>query len=166
MDTGCNYKSGARMGPRAVRNESSVIRYMNVTGALPFESLQVADIGDVPVIPYNLSRSMKVITQYYRKIMQADCIPLTMGGDHSLSYPILKAISKKHGPVGLIQIDAHPDLYDTLLGEKFANGTTFRRAIEEGLVDPTHMVQVGLRGSMERGDMEMQLQWAQQQVRE
>lgn len=165
MDTGCNYRSGARHGPRAVRHESALIRYMNITGALPFESLRVADIGDVPIIPYNLHRSMQIITEYYHKIMDANCIPLTMGGDHSLSYPVLRAICKKYGAVGLIQIDAHPDFYDTLSGEKYANGTAFRRAIEEGLVDPKHMVQVGIRGSVEQGDVEMQLEWAQKQVR-
>lgn len=164
MDTGSNYKSGARHGPRAVRHESALVRYMNITGALPFESLNVADIGDVPVVPYNLQKSMLIITEYYRRIMDANCIPLTMGGDHSLSYPILRAIRKKYGPIGLIQIDAHPDFYDTLSGEKYANGTSFRRVVEEGLVDPKHMYQVGLRGSMEKGE-DAQFEWAQKQVR-
>lgn len=164
MDAGCNYRSGARHGPRAVRNESPLIRYMGATGALPYESLQVADIGDVPIVPYNLQRSMLIITEYYERIMKANCIPLTMGGDHSLSYPILRAIQKKHGPVGLVQIDAHADFYDTLSGEKYANGTAFRRAVEDGLVDPKNIFQIGLRGSIDDGDMEMQLEWAQKQV--
>lgn len=164
MDTGCNYRSGARHGPRAIRNESVLIRYMNDRGALPFESLQVADIGDIPIIPYNLERSMATITDYYVRIMEANCIPLAVGGDHSLSYPILRAIKKKHGAVGLVQVDAHPDLNDTLSGEKYANGTVFRRAIEDGLVDPRHMVQIGLRGSIEAGDVETQFKWAQKQV--
>lgn len=163
MDTGCNYRSGARHGPRAVRHESALIRYMNITGALPYESLKVADIGDVPIVPYNLQRSMQIITEYYHRIMAANCIPLTMGGDHSLSYPILRAIREKHGPVGVVQIDAHPDFYDTLSGEKYANGTAFRRAVEEGLVDPKHMYQIGLRGSMDKGE-DAQFEWAQKQV--
>lgn len=165
MDIGANYRSGARHGPRAIRMESALIRYMNITGALPFESINVADIGDVPVIPYNLQRSMTTITDYYNGIMDANCIPLTMGGDHSLTYPILRAIRKKHGPVGLIQVDAHPDLNDTLQGEKYANGTAFRRVLEEGLVDPKHMVQIGLRGSVEERDLETQFEWAQEQVK-
>ena len=164
-DTGSNYRPGARLGPRAIRNESVLIRYMNITGAMPFESLKVADIGDVPVIPYNLERTMLIITEYYHKIVQANCTPLTMGGDHSITYPVLRALCKKHGPLALVQIDAHPDLHDTLSGEKYASGTVMRRAIEDGLVDTQHMVQIGLRGSMEPGDMETQFEWAQKQVR-
>ena len=164
MDTGCNYRSGARFGPRAIRNESVLIRYMNVTGALPFESLRVADIGDVPVIPYNLEKSHAVISEYFRGIVKAGCVPLTVGGDHSLTYPILRALCEKHGKVGLVQVDAHPDLYDTLSGEKYANGTVIRRAIEDGLVDPANTVQIGLRGSLEAGDLESQFEWAQKQV--
>ena len=165
MDTGCNYRSGARHAPRAVRQESFLIQSMNITGALPFESLQVADIGDVPVVPYNLQRSMEIITEYYHRVMAAHCIPLTMGGDHSLSYPILRAIKEKHGAVGLIQIDAHTDFNDTMQGEKLANGTAFCRVLEEGLVDPQHMVQIGLRGSVEPQTVQTQFEWAQKQVR-
>lgn len=164
MDSGANYRSGARLAPRAIRNESVLIRYMNVTGAVPFDSLQVADIGDVPIVPYNLQRSHEAILSYFKRIMKANCIPLTMGGDHSLSYPILKAIKEKHGPVGLVQIDAHTDLADTMSGEKFANGTTFRRVVEEGFVDPKHMIQIGLRGTLAVEEIETQFEWAQEKV--
>ena len=164
MDNGCSNRSGTRLGPRAIRNESILIRYAHTTGALPFESLKVADIGDIPIVPYNIKRTVDIITDYFLKIMDANCIPLTMGGDHTLSYPILRAIKKKHGSVGLIQIDAHTDLQDTMMGEKIAHGTPFRRAIEEELVDPKHMVQIGLRSSMYPNDFSEQLEWAQKQV--
>ena len=164
MDVGCNYRSGARFGPRAIRNESVLIRYMNVTGAQPFDSLQVADIGDVPIIPYNLEKSHTIISEYFGKIVGAGCIPLTVGGDHSLTYPVLRALSKKHGPMGLVQIDAHPDLCESLSGERYANGTVIRRSIEDGLLDPQKIIQIGLRGSVEAGDIESQFEWAQKQV--
>ena len=163
MDLGCSYRSGTRHGPRAIRNESAIIRYKNSTGAIPFESLQVADIGDVPIIQYNMQKTVKIITDYFHKIMEANCIPLAMGGDHTVSYPILRAIKEKHGTVGLIQVDAHTDLWDTLTGEKVTHGTTFKRAIEEGLVDPQHMFQIGLRGTGYFSDVE-QFKWAQKQV--
>ena len=164
-DYGSNYRPGTRLGPRAIRNESVLIRYMNITGAMPFESLNVADIGDVPVIPYNPERTMLIITEYYHKIVQANCIPLTMGGEHCITYPILKALGKKHGPMALVQIDSHPDFHETKPGEeKYINGRdVLRRAIEDGLVDTQHMVQIGLRGSMEPGDLAV-FEWAQKQV--
>lgn len=164
MDIGCSNRSGTRHGPRAIRQESVLIRHMNITGACPFESLQVADIGDVPVVPYNMQRTIDTITDYFLKIMDANCIPLAMGGDHTMTYPILRAIAKKHGAVGLIQVDAHTDLQDTMLGEKVAHGTPFRRALEEQLINPKYMVQIGLRGSMYSGDIEEQHRLPQQQV--
>ena len=164
MDIGCSNRSGTRHGPRAIRHESAVIRYISDIGASPFESLQVADIGDVTVIPYNMERTIDAITDYFTRILEADCVPLAMGGDHTMSYPILRAIKKKHGTVGLIQIDAHQDLQDTMLGEKVAHGTPFRRALEEDLVDPKHFVQIGLRGSMNKSDIEEQILEPQRKV--
>ena len=164
MDIGCSNRSGTRYGPRAIRQESAMIRFLNNLGANPFESLQVADIGDVPVIPFNMQRTVDAITKYFLKIMEADCVPLAMGGDHTMTYPILRAIKEKHGTVGLIQIDAHQDLQDEMLGEKIAHGTPFRRALEEELVDPKHFVQIGLRGSMYETDIEEQFRWPQEQV--
>ncbi len=163
MDNGCSNRSGTRLGPRAIRNESVLIRYSNKTGALPFESLQVADIGDVPIVPYNMQRTIDIITEYFLKIMDANCIPLAMGGDHTMTYPILRAIKKKHGAVGLIQIDAHADLGDSMMGEKVAHGTPFMRAIEEELVDPRCMFQIGLRGSEDPDDAQ-DYQYAQEKV--
>lgn len=164
MDLGCSNRSGTRHGPRAIRHESASVRHISDVGAHPFESLQVADIGDVPVIPYNMQRTIDCITDYFLRIVEANCVPLAMGGDHTMSYPILRAIKRKHGTVGLIQIDAHQDLQDEMLGEKVAHGTPFRRALEENLVDPKYFVQIGLRGSMYESDMDEQIQWAQKQV--
>lgn len=148
MDTGCSNRSGTRLGPRFIRVESALIRAVSMSGAMPFESLQVADIGDVPIVPYNLTRSVDIITDHYRCIYKAGCTPLTLGGDHTLTYPILRAVKEKYGAVGLIQVDAHHDLQDEMMGETIAHGTPFKRALDEGLVDPTKMFQIGLRGNM------------------
>ena len=164
MDVGCSNRSGTRHGPRAIRQESVLIRHTNITGAVPFDSLQVADIGDVPVVPYNMQRTIDNITEYFDKIMAVNCTPLSMGGDHTMTYPILRAIKKKYGAVGLIQVDAHGDLEDSMHGEKVAHGTPFKRAIEEELVDPKHFVQIGLRGSMYESDMSEQHEGPQKQV--
>ena len=106
MDIGCSYRSGTRQGPRQIRHESSLLRPYNLTtGAAPFESLQVADIGDVPTNPYNLKKTLDIITDYYRRIMQANCIPLGLGGDHTLTLPILRAVREKHGKLAMIQVN-------------------------------------------------------------
>ena len=117
------------------------------TGAAPFERLQVADLGDVATNPYNLADSVRRIEQAYDAIIQHGCIPLTLGGDHTLTLPILRAMARRHGPVGLIHVDAHADTNDSMFGEQLAHGTTFRRAHEEGLLDARRVVQIGLRGS-------------------
>ncbi len=135
-------------GPRHIRYESVLIRALSMSGAMPFDSLQVADIGDVPIVPYNIQRSCDIITDYYNNVLKANCTPLTMGGDHTLTYPILRAIKEKYGAVGLVHIDAHHDLQDDMMGEPIAHGTPFKRALDEELIDPTKMFQIGLRGSM------------------
>lgn len=166
MDQGATNRSGQRLAPRAIRNESVMVRPVNMTGAVPFDSLQVADIGDVPTAPYNLSRTLDMITAFYRKVLAAGPVPLTLGGDHTLSLPVLRAFREHYGqPVGLIQIDAHPDLLDELNGEKIGSLTPFRRALEEDLIDPKFMVQIGLRGTLQSEDeISEQFDWAQKQV--
>ena len=162
MDNGTSWRSGTRHGPRMIRHESSLIGpYSRVTGAAPFESLQVADIGDVPVNPYNLSKSLDNITEFYKKILNAKCIPIGIGGDHTLALGVLRAVSEKYGPVGMIQVDAHADVNDTMFGEKIAHGTPMRRAVEEGLIDPNYVVQIGLRGGGYGPD---DYKWPQDQV--
>lgn len=166
MDHGCSNRSGTRVGPKAIRYESNLIRPINITGAAPFESLNVADIGDVPINTYNLPKTLDIITKYYQRILKAGCIPLTMGGDHTLTLPILRALKEKYGPVGFIQVDAHTDLNDTMFGEKIAHGTPFRRALEKGLISPKHMVQIGLRGGLYSPDeVRDTYDWARNLVR-
>lgn len=148
LDTGTSNRSGARFGPRQIRAESCLLRPYNMaTRAAPFDSLQVADIGDVAINTFNLQKSVDLITAAYDEILSHDCIPLTMGGDHTIVLPILRAIAKKHGPVGLVHVDAHADINDTMFGEKIAHGTPFRRAVEEGLLNGKRVVQIGLRGT-------------------
>ncbi|KAH9498295.1 hypothetical protein Btru_006471 [Bulinus truncatus] len=148
LDSGTSNRSGTRMGPRQIRAESALLRPANpTTGAAPFESLQVADIGDVPFSLYNLPEAVKQIYRAYTNFIRNGCIPLTLGGDHTLSYPILQAMKEKYGPVCLIHVDAHSDTHDVMFGEKIAHGTPFRRAIEEGCLDCQRSVQIGLRGS-------------------
>ncbi|CAG5123226.1 unnamed protein product [Candidula unifasciata] len=148
LDAGTSNRSGTRMGPRQIRTESVLLRLVNVaTGAAPFESLQVADIGDVPFNAYNLHLAVKQIREAYRAIIKDGCVPLTLGGDHTLSYPILQAIKDRYGPVCLVHIDAHSDTSDLMFGEKIAHGTPFRRAIEDGCLDCKQSIQIGLRGS-------------------
>lgn len=166
MDHGCSNRSGTRTGPRAIRQESSQIRPIHLSGAAPFQTLNVADIGDIPVNPFNIDKTMDIITERFRAILGAKCTPLTMGGDHTLTLGILRAMKEKYGAVGLIQVDAHHDLADTMLGEKTAHGTPFRRALEEELICPKHFVQIGLRGStyLEQ-DFHDVFEWAQNLVR-
>lgn len=146
LDVGTSQRAGTRYGPRNIRNESVMIRPYNMaTGAAPFDSLQVGDIGDVPINTYSLLKSVDIIEDFYTRLNDWPLIPLTLGGDHTLTLPILRALAKKHGPVGLIHVDAHTDTNDDMFGEKIAHGTTFRRAVEEGLLDCQRVVQIGQR---------------------
>ena len=148
FDIGTSNRAGARFGPRQIRTESCLIRPYNMaTRAAPFDSLQVADLGDIAINTFNLAKSVDIIEQAYDEILGKDCKPLTLGGDHTISLPILRALKKKHGPVGIVHVDAHADINDHMFGEPVAHGTPFRRAIEEGLIEPARMAQIGLRAS-------------------
>nr|XP_039269814.1 agmatinase, mitochondrial-like [Styela clava]XP_039269815.1 agmatinase, mitochondrial-like [Styela clava] len=148
IDIGTTNRSGTRFGPRYIRIESAIIRkYNSETGADPFSSLRVADVGDVKVNLYNLKACCDMIREKYKQIIKDGCIPLTLGGDHTISYPILQAMASKYGPVAMVHIDAHSDVGDAYSGEKITHGTPFRRAIEENLLDCKKVVQIGLRGS-------------------
>ncbi|WP_293766089.1 agmatinase [uncultured Aquitalea sp.] len=161
LDIGTSNRSGTRFGPREIRNESVLLRPYNMgTGAAPFDTLQVADLGDIATNPYNLADSVARIETAYRDILRHDVIPLGIGGDHTVTLPILRAIAAKHGPVGLIHVDAHADINDEMFGEKIAHGTTFRRAQEEGLLATGRVVQIGLRGS---GYAAEDFDWSRQQ---
>lgn len=148
MDIGTSNRSGTRFGPRQIRAESVLLRPYNMaTRAAPFDSLRVADIGDVATNPYDLKDSVRRIEAAYDAILAHDCRPISLGGDHTMTLPILRAMARKHGPLGLIHVDAHADVNDEMFGEKIAHGTPFRRAVEEGLIDPHRTVQIGLRGT-------------------
>ena len=148
FDLGTSNRGGARFGPRQIRAEAVLLRPYNMaTKAAPFDSKRVADLGDVAINPYNLLDSIARIEQAFDRIVGAGCTPISLGGDHTVTLPILRAIHRRHGPVGLIHIDAHADVNDEMFGEKIAHGTPFRRAAEEGLIDPNRVVQIGLRGT-------------------
>lgn len=148
FDIGTSNRSGARLGPRQIRAESPLIRPYNMaTRAAPFDSLQVADLGDVAINTFNLAKSMEIIEKTYIDVVANGCRPLTLGGDHTIVLPILRAIAKKRGPVGVVHIDAHADVNDTMFGEKITHGTPFRRLVEEGLIEGRRVVQIGLRGT-------------------
>jgi len=148
LDTGTSNRPGTRFGPRQIRAESAMIRPYNMaTRAAPFDSLSVADIGDVPINTFDLKKTMGIIESHYDEIIKHECIPLTLGGDHTIVLPILRAMYKKYGPVGLVHVDAHADVNEAMFGEKIAHGTPFRRAVEEGLILPKCVAQIGLRGT-------------------
>jgi guanidinobutyrase len=148
MDIGTSWRSGTRFGPRQIRDQSAMIRPYNMaTGAAPFDCLQVADIGDLAINTFSLSDSIRIISDSYVAILKQNVIPVAMGGDHSITLAILRAIARKHGPVALVQFDAHADVNDEMFGEKETHGTVFRRAYEEGLIQPDKTYQIGLRGT-------------------
>ena len=148
LDIGASNRVGTRYGPRQIRTESVLIRpYGMATGAAPFDSFQVADTGDVALNTFNLTKSITIIEEHYDRVLEHDVIPVTLGGDHTITLPILRSLHRKHGPMALVHIDAHADINDEMFGERVAHGTIFRRAIEEGLVIPEKMTQIGLRAT-------------------
>lgn len=151
-DGGTTNRPGARHGPRQIREMSSFIRKMHhVSKIAPFLETRVGDCGDVPVNPMDINDTLLKIEQFYTQVKNANVVPLTAGGDHLMTLPILRGLVKK-GPIGLIQFDAHSDTLDTFFGSKYTHGTGFRRAIEEKLIDPKRMVQIGIRGAIYSDD--------------
>src|SRR2546428_8813760 len=148
-DGGTSYRPGARFGPRAVREQSSLIRTWNpVVKVHPCQRLRVADCGDIDVVPISIERTFEAITAKMDEVVAAGAMPLCVGGDHSVTLPILRSVARRHGPLGIVHFDAHPDTWDEYFGSKFFHGTPFRRAIEEGAVDGRRMIQVGIRGPL------------------
>ena len=160
-DGGTTNRPGARHGPREVRNSSSLIRlYHPVSLKSPYNKYNIADIGDCPVNPADLQDSLNKIENYYNEINKSNVIPLSIGGDHLVSLPILRALAKK-GPVALFQFDSHSDTWDSYFGGyKYTHGTPFRRAVEENLIDPKKYVMLGIRGSLYDPD---DMKWARDQ---
>jgi len=148
LDIGTSNRAGARHGPRQIRAESCMLRPYNMaTRAAPFDSLSVADIGDVAINTFNLADSIRIIEEAYDRIAAEGCRPLTLGGDHTIVLPILRALAKRYGPLALVHVDAHADVNDAMFGEKIAHGTPFRRAVEENLIHGPSVVQIGLRAT-------------------
>ena len=149
FDGGTSYRPGARLGPREIRAQSSLIRsYSYFQKVSPFDRLNVADVGDIDAPPVSIEKCFDVVETKIGAIADAGARPIVVGGDHSLSLPVLRALARHHGPLALVQFDAHIDTWDEYFGGKYFHGTPFRRAIEEGVVDGRRFVQVGIRGPM------------------
>ncbi len=147
FDLGLNYRSGPRDAPAAVRDASRLIRMGHpVSGIKPYELCNVADVGDAPVNPLNKDESIDKIEAFFAEMKAAGIRPIAIGGDHTVPLPVLRALAKD-APVGLLQFDAHADILDELCGTKVNHATIMRRGVEEGLIDPSRVVQLGLRGS-------------------
>jgi guanidinopropionase len=148
FDGGVTNRPGARHGPREIRNMSSLMRSIHhVTRVDPYALCKVADLGDVPFPRvFDLEGSLDDIAAFYRAVHAAGVVPLSAGGDHSITLPIFQAIAAER-PVGMVHVDAHTDTCDEFLGSKFTHGAPFRRAVEEGLLDPKRSVQIGIRGA-------------------
>jgi guanidinopropionase len=158
-DGGTTNRAGARHGPRAIRDQSSLIRRVHpVTRTAPYQLARVADLGDVPVNPADITDTLGRIERYYARVRAAGVVPLSAGGDHLVTLPIFRGIVDRQRPVGMVHFDAHSDTWDSYFGDfKYTHGTPFRRAIEEGLLDPKRTVQIGIRGSLYAAD---DLDWA------
>ena len=154
FDGGVTNRPGARHGPREIRNQSSLMRRMHQSsGISPHDLARVADVGDAWVqSPFHLENSLDEIAEFFIRLNEASVTPLSAGGDHSITLPILRAIAKT-GPVGMVHFDAHCDTGDDYLGSKFHHGAPFRRAVEEGLLDPQRTIQIGIRGSVNEPDI-------------
>ncbi len=148
FDLGVTNRAGARHGPRQVRDMSSFMRGgPHVSRIVPGELCRLGDLGDVPVNPFSIARSLEAIEAFFRRLHEAGAAPLSVGGDHLISLPILRAIAAGR-PVGMVHFDAHCDTGDDYLGSKFHHGAPFRRAVEEGFLDPKRTIQIGIRGSL------------------
>lgn len=154
FDGGVTNRTGARHGPRAVRGESTLVRRVNqATGISPFDLATVADLGDAWIeAPYELTGAQREIEDFFARVAAAGTTTLAVGGDHSISLPILRAIARD-APLGMVHIDAHCDTGDDYLGSRFHHGAPFSRAVEEGLLDPARVIQIGIRGSVNHAAM-------------
>lgn len=148
-DGGTTNRAGARHGPRQIRDLSTMARNAHhATGITPFELCNCADLGDTPVNPVDIEDTLKRVEDFYAQVVKQGIVPLTAGGDHLITLPIMRALCRD-GPVGMVHFDAHTDTLDRYFGEsKYTHGTPFRRAIEEGLLDPERTVQIGIRGAL------------------
>ena len=148
FDNGVTNRPGARHGPREMRNSSSLMRAIHhVSRINPYALCRVGDLGDVPFPHlFDIAATIEDIAAYYRRVHAAGAVPLSAGGDHAITYPIMKALAADR-PIGLVHIDAHTDTWDQFLGCRYMHGTMFRRAVEDGLLDPRRTIQIGIRGA-------------------
>ena len=154
FDGGVTNRTGARHGPREIRNQSSLMRMINqATGINPYELCSIADVGDAWVQkPFELTGALQEIEDFFQMVHQSGTVPVSAGGDHSVTLPIFRAIAKDR-PLGMVHFDAHCDTGDDYLGSKFHHGAPFRRAVEEGLLDPQRTIQIGIRGPLNDPDV-------------
>jgi guanidinobutyrase len=161
FDLGTSNRPGARFGPRGIREESVMIRPYNMaTRAAPFDSLRIDDLGDVATNAFDKDDSIARIEAFADNLLAHGLTTVAIGGDHTIVLPMLRAMKKIHGPVGMVHVDAHTDINDEMFGEKIAHGTPFRRAVEEGLLDCDRVVQIGVRGTGYTAD---DFDWSRQQ---
>jgi guanidinopropionase len=149
-DGGTTNRAGARHGPRQLRDQSSLMRKYNpALGISPYQLANCADLGDAPCNPIDIQQSLDSIQQFVSQLVKQNIIPLGAGGDHLASLPVLRALYQQHGTMGMVHFDAHTDTWDRYFGGcQYTHGTPFRRAIEEGLLDPKRIVQIGIRGGL------------------
>ena len=149
FDFGVTNRPGARHGPREMRNMSTLMRSIHhVTKVDPYDLCRIGDLGDVAFSQiYELEACLDDIAEFYGRVHAAGAAPLSAGGDHTITLPIFRAIADKERPLGMVHIDAHTDTWDEFLGSKYMHGTPFRRAVEEGLLDPERTIQIGIRGA-------------------
>src|SRR6266705_1962069 len=149
FDTATTYRTGPRFGPEAIRSASALIRpYHHVHDVNVVEALSIVDYGDLPVSPGDVERTYAQVLEALTPIVEAGVFPIALGGDHSITLAELRVLAKQHGPLALVQLDAHADTWEAYFGQKYFHGTTFKRAVEEGLVEPVASVQAGMRGSV------------------
>lgn len=163
FDTSAGYRVGARLAPRTIRYCSSQLRaHHPIHDVTVHKSIRIADYGDVRTNPFEIETTYDWITQEFDTIYAGGCKAIAVGGDHGVTYPILRAVARHHGPLALVHIDAHTDTHDTQFGHRLTHATPFRRAHEEGLITPAKTIQLGIRGSLFYPD---DLRWSREHYR-
>jgi agmatinase len=149
FDTGVSFRPGARFGPASVREASRLLRpYHPGLDVAPFDTVQVADAGDVAASPFDILAAVAAVEEGADRLLAAGARLVTIGGDHTIALPLLRAVARRHGPVALLHFDAHLDTWDTYFGAEYTHGTPFRRAVEEGVLDTSALSHVGIRGPL------------------
>jgi agmatinase len=149
FDSGVSYRPGARFGPAHIRQSSRLLRpYNPALDVRPFDVQQVADAGDIAANPFDIQAAIAAIEGGVEEVLQSARAPLVLGGDHTIALPMLRVMHRRYGPVAVLHFDAHLDTWDTYFGEPYTHGTPFRRASEEGLIDPARSLHVGIRGPL------------------